>query len=260
MAQYLQPPGALTGGADQKAEQLYRQLFVWSEQLNVALEQLDNKIATREAEPRAASAGTAAGTASDKVDKDLASSYQALRALIIKSATTVRTEMDEVVRNMNSSYVAQSTFGTFMENLDTTMTTSAQGLLIDLDYESQLDALDKSMAGFQTYKTETEQHIKIGVVRYNDDGTMEAGVVVGKNLNVVTVDGKEVVRSSDMYACFTADRLSFWKDGVEVAYFSNRALYVTDVRVLSTLDIGDDWRVTTTNGFAIKWMGGGAGG
>jgi hypothetical protein len=259
MAQYFKPPAALSGDAAKDAAMLYGYLFRFSEQLNAALTEADARASgvIKTAAGGAPAGGPSTGSGpSAGVDPSVASSYNNLRSLIVKTATTVRAEMDEAVEQMRASFVAESEFGAFLSNLDTTIRTNAEGILLDMDYESRLTALDAASAGFSTYQTETEQFIKIGVVRYNDDGTSEAGVVIGKNLSVVTVDGKELVTSSNMYSCFTADRLSFWKDGVEVAYFSNRALYVTDVHVLGTLDIGGDWLATTTNGFSIKWIGG----
>ena len=51
------------------------------------------------------------------------------------------------------------------------------------------------------------------------------------------------------------NRLSFWQDEVEVAYMSNRQLYITNVVALDSLQVGK-WLVETKNGFAIKWIGG----
>jgi len=130
--------------------------------------------------------------------------------------------------------------------------------LQSFQYDERLDAIDDDMAGFQSYQATTEQYVKVGVVKYNDDGTAEAGVVVGKNLQEIEVGGKIVVSSSDMYSCFTAERLSFWKNGVEQAYLSNETLYVTNISVTNEITIGsgsNKWRIDTTNGFTIRNVG-----
>ena len=251
------PPQPLTGDAKKDASILYTHLFMMSEKLNAALQAIDAQPANTSTLAVQAATGVPSGEwGTTSVDPAISAAYQTLRSLIVKTADTVRAEMDKVVEDFASSYVAQSEYGTFVENLDTRIEKTAEGLLINLDYASRLDVLDESAAGFSSYQTKTEQYIKIGVVRYNDDGTAEAGVVVGKNLSTVTVDGKELVRSANMYSCFTAERLSFWKDEVEVAYFSNRTLYITDIAITDKLTVGNNWQVTRTNGFSIKWIGG----
>ena len=251
------PPQPLTGDAKRDASILYTHLFKMSEQLNAALQALDaqaiNVSTTGTQAATGASTGAWSGTG---IDPATTEAYQALRSLIIKTGETIRTETAEIVEQFSRDYVAKSDFGTYTEGLNTAISETAEGIVLDLGYETRLDDLDASASGFSSYQAKTEQYIKIGVVRYNDDGTMESGVVVGKNLTTITVDGKEIVRSGNMYSCFTAERLSFWKDEVEVAYFSNRTLCVTDIAVNDKVTVGSNWQIDHTNGFSIKWIGG----
>lgn len=246
MALHFAPPEALQGSAERQAQQIYRYLFRMSEQLNSALATVEKGAAQVVSE----TAGVTPSTGALEVNTE---AYNNLKSLIIKNADTVSAAMDEMRETFAATYLAQSEFGTFQSNLTNTITTTAEGLLLDLDYDTQLDAVDAALAGFASYQTTTQQYIKIGVVKYNDDGTSEAGVVVGKNLSEVKVDGKTVVISANMYSCFTANRLSFWKNGIEQAYFSNETLYVNAVST-SKISIGK-WQVDHTNGFSIKWVG-----
>lgn len=50
----------------------------------------------------------------------------------------------------------------------------------------------------------------------------------------------------------TNDRISFLQDGAEVAYFSNRKLYVTDAEILHSLQIGNFAYVPRANG-NVSW-------
>ena len=251
------PPQPLTGDAKRDASILYTHLFKMSEQLNAALEALDARVTNVSTTGAQAATGASTGAwGTSSVDPSTSEAYRTLRSLIIKTGETIAEETAAIIEEFSRNYLTISEFGTYTENLDTTITETAEGILLNLDYESRLDDLDAAAAGFSSYQANTEQYIKIGVVRYNDDGTMEAGVVVGKNLSTVTVDGKELVRSSNMYSCFTAERLSFWKDEVEVAYFSNRTLYVTDIAVNDSITVGANWKIDQTNGFSIKWIGG----
>jgi len=250
MALHFAPPEALHGSVERQAAQIYRYLFRMSEQLNSALAAVEKGATTGVVQAIPAAAGAASSTTAAETTTD---AYNNLKSLIIKNADTVVATMDEMRETFATTYLAQSEFGTFQSNLASTITTTAEGLLLDLDYDSQLDAVDAALAGFASYQTTTQQYIKIGVVRYNDDGTSEAGVVVGKNLSEVEIDGKTIVTSSNMYSCFTATELSFWKNGVKQAYFSNETLYVNAVST-NTVRVGS-WQIDRTNGFSIKWVG-----
>ena len=253
MAFTFKPLPELRGTEREQLQTIHRYLFAFANELNTALNRIDTLATSANTAVQAVAAPGAVGGV---IDEKVKSSYDAIRSLIIKTADTVYASMDEIRQTLVTDYVAQSEFGTFQTNLTNTIQTTAEGILQTFNYTERLDAIDDDLAGFETYQTTTEQHIKIGVVKYNDDGTAEAGVVVGKNLATVVVDGKELVRSSNMYSCFTAERLSFWKDEVEVAYFSNRTLYVTDIAVNDSLTVGANWNIDQTNGFSIKWIGG----
>lgn len=254
MAYNFEPLRTLTGTEKDKLDQVYRHLYKFSGELTRALNALDaNQVQVSQGVAEAQRAAVAAGGGDDTTPPSQA--YQNMRALIIKTADTVRAEMDVITETLKKDYVAVSEFGAFQEELINTITTTAEGVVMGFDYESRLDAVDDSMAGFESYKVETEQYIKIGVVHYNEDGSPEAGVVVGKNLSRIIVDDNEIVTSPEMYACFTSERLSFWKNGVEQAYFSNETLYVTDINVTNSINLSDKWKIDTTNGFSIKWVG-----
>ena len=57
-------------------------------------------------------------------------------------------------------------------------------------------------------------------------------------------------------AVFTARKLSFYQDNVEVAYLSNNRLYITDAQITGRVFLGGDWQVERSNGLTLKWIGG----
>ena len=83
----------------------------------------------------------------------------------------------------------------------------------------------------------------------------ESRTAVGQNLTTREVDGETVVEQNNFRAVFTARRLSFWQDDTEIAYLSDNRLYITDITVLSGLNVGK-WRMDSTSGLAFQWMGG----
>ena len=80
-------------------------------------------------------------------------------------------------------------------------------------------------------------------------------MAVGQNLTTREVDGETVVEQNNFRAVFTSRRLGFWQDDTEIAYLSDNRLYITDITVLSGLNVGS-WRMDSTAGLAFQWMGG----
>lgn len=255
MAYSISLPPTLRGTEKEKLERVYRHLYKLSNELNTVINQVSRNAAE---EAVAAVVTTTVESTGSVVDEKITSAYQVLRSLIIKESETVNATMDEIRETLTSDYVAQSEFGAFQSTLTNTIQTTAEGILQSFQYDERLDAIDDDMAGFQSYQATTEQYVKVGVVKYNDDGTAEAGVVVGKNLQEVEVDGETIITTTDMYSCFTAERLSFWKNGVEQAYISNETLYVTNISATDHIELGtgeNKWRIDTTNGFTIRNVG-----
>ena len=59
-------------------------------------------------------------------------------------------------------------------------------------------------------------------------------------------------------ATYTSDKVTFWQNGVEVAWFSNSELVTTALNVADRITLGGLWEVSRRNGFTIKWIGGDA--
>lgn len=63
--------------------------------------------------------------------------------------------------------------------------------------------------------------------------------------------------NSEIEMVLTNDRLSFYEDGVEVAYISNKQLYITSSTVVNDLNIGEKWKfeVSPKNNLNLSWVG-----
>lgn len=181
--------------------------------------------------------------------------YNTLRSLIVKNAKTVQREMDELTKLLEGSYVAQSDFGTYVEQLSLYLQANPEAITqyytFAADLKADVDAVD---AAFERYKTETGGYIRTGIV-YRDNDVPVYGVAVGQDLTVREVDGETVVEQKNFRSVFTATRLSFWQDDVEVAYISNNTLYIKELHVLRRIQLGA-WMLDAGNGLAFKWIGG----
>ena len=254
MAYNFEPLRTLTGTEKDKLDQVYRYLYKFSGELTRAVNALDaNQVQVSQSVAVVQRAAVAEAGGDATVPPSQA--YQNLRALIIKTADTVHAEMDVITGTLKSDYVAASEFGTFQENLTNTIESTAKGIVQTFDYKGQLDAINDDIAGFSSFKAETQQYIKIGVIDYDEFEVPIVGVLVGKNFETVTIDGNEVMASKDMYACFTATELSFYQNGIKQAYISNETLFVTFINVKDDILLADKWKIDSTNGFSIRWVG-----
>ena len=198
-------------------------------------------------------------------EETLGSQYEAIKSLIIKTADTVRVKetidgllksLENLDGKMSREYVAISDFGVYLERLNAQISIDPEAIEQYYKFFSELQAnVDAISADFESYKVNTEGYIRTGIVDYTEDGVPVFGVAVGQNLTTIEVDGETVVEKKNFRAIYTANKLSFWQDAVEVAYVSNNKLYITNITALGKVTIGK-WDVDPAAGLAFKWIGG----
>ena len=236
----LSNPPRLTGDTADQLRQITSYLYQLQRDLNVALDSVDSVV--KEA------AGETAATAAEQT---VSATAKSLKSLIIKTAGVIRQEMDTWTQTLEGTYLAISDFGTYQEEVSQEITATATEIVNRFNYESNLAArvaeLEAENALLKTYKVETEQYTKSGLLYYDDDEVPVYGYAVGEVLTRVTVNGEETVRREDLLSTWSAGRLNFWQGGKIVAYYANNKMYVTDGEFLNSLQIGD-WIITTAGG------------
>ncbi len=246
-------PASPAGSLRQQVMQQYAYLFQMAQQLNLALEQLEQaESGTVRAAGAASGGGAAGGTKLAAADRQ----YQKLRSMIVKTADQVRHTREELTARLQEEYVAVSDFGSHVASLSAYLEANPEAVTQYYSFFSDLKAdVEAVDAAFRHYKVDTEGYIRTGIVSY--DGAVPVyGVAVGQDLVCREVDGEQVVEQNNFRAVFTATRLSFWQDATEVAYVSNNRLYITNITVLGGIAIGD-WSVEAAeSGLAFRWIGG----
>ena len=186
--------------------------------------------------------------------------FNDLKGLIIKSADIVNAYYDTIKARLDGQYVAESDFGTFQENLTSTITATAEGVVQQFGYESRLDALDAAAAGFDVYRNKTEGFIRQGFIDYDEHGVPIIGVAIGQNLKSTTVEvGEQILEKFDetqSCAFYTSEKVSFRIGGNEVAYISNRKLYSKDAEVTGSLTVGGWLMSHGSAGLTLRYIGG----
>ena len=237
-----------TGTASQIAARQYSYLFQMAQQLNLALEALESGAAMQ-------GHGGVQQAPSGSAMAALQQQYETLRSQIVKTAEQVEKTTEALTAQLREEYVAQSEFGTYVQRLSAYLEANPEALTQYYgfcgDLQANMAAVD---AAFNHYRIDTQGYIRTGIVSYEGD-TPVYGVAVGQNLTTRQVDGETVVEQNNFRAVFTSRRLGFWQDDTEIAYLSDNRLYITDITVLSGLNVGQ-WRMDSTSGLAFQWMGG----
>lgn len=246
------PPGGIEA-------RTYSYLFQTAQALNLALSRLDESNFSEDSTARQILAGGQTAEQRKETEQGLGR----LRTLIIKTADAVRAEQAALELRLQSTYVALSDFGDYQEEIDTRLTATAASIEQALSYYAELsDSLHGVSEDFDAYRVDVQGYIRQGVIGY-DGAVPIIGIAMGRDLRVTgakeTVDGTEyeVIDTSSNMSIWTPDKLSFYINGAEAAYFSNGALYVGTVIVKEKLVLGQDkWQITHDDGFTVRWIGG----
>ena len=128
------PKMASTGSEKKDIEQLRSYLFRMSEQLNLALENVNGTALYTQNASQTGGSGSSDG-------KDVSSgaiSYDELRSVIIKTANEIHVEMDTIVTELEGKYVAVSDFGVYKEETDRRIEENAKGTLDYFTFKQEI--------------------------------------------------------------------------------------------------------------------------
>ena len=125
---------------------------------------------------------------------------------------------------------------------------------------------DETEALVSSVSTEIEQTKNSFEIQFNQFGADIAAVASGADAEfeeikkyIRFVDGQILLGEvgNELELQISNDRISFLQDGAEVAYFSNRKLYVTDTQILHSLQLGSFSFMPRANGnLSFKKVGG----
>lgn len=267
----LNPPPSLQGDEHQQLTQIRSYLYQMQQSLVIAMDNLTIENITSDV----VLAVQGGASLPDGGQATVHEAYRKLKSLIIKTADTIRSEIEQITIQLGSEYVAVSDFGEYKEEASLEMIATATGILQDYNFDSKLTAANQLITdantaidglnndlisnsqlidALNTYNISSQGYIKTGLLFFDENNVPRYGVAVGEGLTTIEVNGEEILRREGLAATFTSDRLSFWQNDTEVAWVSNNQLYIDEANILSRLFIGK-WVISHTNGFAIKWSG-----
>ena len=244
MGIYIRLPNITASTEREQLVQMKSYLFQLAEQLQWALQNVDTSNNTVAVTPTPNSLQSSSQNTASSASPEV--SFGSIKALIIKSADIVNAYYDVINSRLSSEYVAQSDFGTYLQENSQSITQTSN--YIEQLFTSQ-QQITTDIDSLNVTLDEVNAHIRSGHLYDDKNGSHVYGLEIGqKNIK----DGNEEFNA---FARFTADRLSFYdRNGIEVAYISDYKLYITHAEVTGALKIGG-YLVDTTNGLTFRWVG-----
>jgi len=218
------------------------------------------------------------GAASADIDAIRRNANQ-LRDLIIKTAgelddeetarengdTYLQSYVDGKTETYNSMYVAQSTFGTFQENITGMIETTARGVVESYDYDALIQSAQDSIGLVQNYLTSIDGEIRRGIVQDPETGNYVTGIAIAQNLKFTGECGPTdpenpgdgytyyYMNSGQTFGLYTSVGWQFWIDGYKKGWYSSQdgMLHVANIMVEEKLNVGGTWQMKS-NGAELE--------
>ena len=228
---FFDNPPTIGGRTEEQLQALYSYLFAMSNKLNEALMDISIEQMTPETQTVVQKAAGA--------DKAQEAQINQLKEIIVKNAEIARLAMDEIRTELSSQYTAISEeFGTYQQTLESTISATAAGIMQQYHIEDRIQAVEDDTA---TFMNNLNAYIFSGLL---SDNPATYGIAIG--YNVTNEDG--TLNNQNKSATFTADKLSFWLNGTEVAYFSNSVFHIASGEITDQLRMGGYIWKTLANG------------
>ena len=205
----IRPPQLTGGTPQQQLEQLQRYLTALAQQLQFAFDAVQGD------SPEIMAAAAPQPRAQEQQRQD---TLRQLKALILKSAQVTQVLEQQVSKRLEGKYVAVSQFGTYCQETSQTLEANSRELKQTFQNVQQLES---TVAGLGSAVREVNASIRTGEIA---DGVY--GVEIGQQ------EREDGIIRFRRYARLTAEKLSFYDSNeIEVAYVSNRRLYVTAAEI-----------------------------
>lgn len=224
------PPVISAAQPEEALRQMQKYLWQFAEQVQLALEESGR----RETAILQKAEGYSA-----KLQKDSpAAAFGKVKDLIIKSAEIVEAYRTEITKSLAGQYVAVSDFGTYKEQTAAVITETDKN--VTQNY-TMIQQIESSVEGLESGVNQMNAYIRTGLLYEDEDGTARYGVEIGEEAE------KDGVKAFRKFARLVSDRLSFFdQNEIEVAYISDRRLYITSAQVQEI-----DAKRVTIQGLAI---------
>ena len=225
-----------SGTGTAKLEYLYRYLFRAVEQINWALNTIEN-----------GSSGSTSVQIRDINGNDITqtekgkATFEEIKSLIISSAEIVDAYYESISKRLKGTYVAESDFGKYKQLAESELFASADSV----------NAKFETLEGIGDWWKQSKGCIIAGTLP--SESGEEFGVQIGQT--TIEGEGETQTETFEAYLVLTPSKIIF-KDsnGTDVAYISQNTLRITNAEILQTLKLGP-YVLETHLGLAFRWIG-----
>lgn len=147
------------------------------------------------------------------------SAFASLKQLIIKTADFSMENSEQFTKTLQGGYVAKSTFGEYAEATSATIEINSKGITQLFDYTAGINSKD------ERYGVTARQYVKTGLLFHDENAQPVYGVGVGNISTKTELNGEVIDEKQGEVVTVTPGRISFWQQGLEVAYLTGKKLH-----------------------------------
>lgn len=145
--------------------------------------------------------------------------FESLKQLIIKTADFSMENSEQFTKTLKGGYVAKSTFGEYAEATSATIEINSKGITQLFDYTAGINSKD------ERYGVTARQYVKTGLLFHDENAQPVYGVGVGNISTKTELNGEVIDEKQGEVVTVTPGRISFWQQGLEVAYLTGKKLH-----------------------------------
>lgn len=215
--------------------------------LHQLVDQLNMTIGEIETGAASATVSVAGIAGSPPPDRQAENTFNAIKALIIKSADIINAYSDEISRRLVGVYVAKSDFGEYVEETSQDIEANSKNIS---QLFTNVQTIISDIDGIRNQTIEANAYINSGLLYTDENGVPVYGLEIGQRNEI---DG---VETFNKFARFTAEKLSFYdQNDNEVAYISDRKLHITHAEITGTFRLGGFKDAVQSDGSVVtKWV------
>ena len=190
------------------------------------------------------------------------SENEGLRALIVKTADTIRHSVERLSALLREDYLALSEFGTYREQLEARLEATARGVVESYDFVSDLQNLDFRQTSTESLLSTLHGEIRRGLIADPETGETAMGIAVAETLRFTGAERTEnglsyyELSPGQTLGLYTATGWQFWINGSKRGWFDavDGRLHVGHLAVEQSLSLGPDWLLTVSGGLGLRCL------
>lgn len=240
-----------SGSDKEKIQQMHSYIFQLVDQLQWAFESIDRDGGGSQTGGQTGSAQVIQQSNTQTVirpptSEEAEATFDALKALIIKSSEIVDAYYEKMSERLSSVYVAQSDFGEYQREVNSEIEKNAENISVSQEKIETLSGVfqDREEAA---YVVKNSGYVKTGFLAESEYG-IEIGQISEEN-------GAETFRGS---ARFTPGAITFYDENeLKAAWLGKRRLHAREVEAVEKQQIGGfiDEVDPETGDVTTKWVG-----